>query len=87
MIHRFVSLGEVPELSTDAGDPSRGITEIQASIPVETFWELEETIRQIRYAKTSGVSAAKLWTRFSKLLYPCIVTESDRTWFIKNMGS
>lgn len=86
MIHRFISFGELPELSTEPGDPTHNIPEVQAAMPVEIYWEVEETIRQMRYARVSGVSSAKLWSRFTKLIYPCILTEGDRTWFLKNMG-
>jgi hypothetical protein len=85
MFQRYLSIGIVPELRPDPAQSERVGNEIEVVIPIDIYWEVEEIVKNMRYARIQGDSTKRLWARFAKLLYPCIVTEKDRMWFRRHV--
>ena len=83
-MQRFLALGQIPELRSDPIDPERGIPVVEIYIPVNTYWELQDIIKKMRYARAVGISVDHLWVEFANLVKERIVSERDRVWFSKN---
>ncbi len=83
MLQRFLTLGPVPELRPDPIQTDKSAGEIETYIPIDVHWEIEEIVKDIRYARIKGESTEKLWRKFSRLIYPCIVSDKDRYYYKK----
>ncbi|MES2614854.1 MAG: hypothetical protein V4591_05515 [Bdellovibrionota bacterium] len=81
MFQRFLSLGAVPELRPDPVQSEKVGNEVEVVMPIDVYWQIEDLIKDIRYARIQGNDTQKLWSRFARLIYPCIVLEKDRQWF------
>jgi hypothetical protein len=78
MLHRFMTLTQVPELRTETGNPELGIADIEIFIPVDVLWQAEEMIKEMRFLKSAGFSTTALSRKLYKLLKPYVVNEKDR---------
>jgi len=78
MLHRFMTLTQVPELRTETGNPELGVADIEVFIPVDVLWQAEEMIKEMRFLKSAGFSTTALSTKLYKLLKPYVVNEKDR---------
>ena len=87
MIHRFLSLGKIPELRSEPTNPELEIPEVEVLLDVQTFWDLTEVIKQIHFERSTGQSASRHWQRLVKLVRPRLIWERDRLWFAKNIGA
>ncbi|MBX9703577.1 MAG: hypothetical protein K2X39_05435 [Silvanigrellaceae bacterium] len=88
MMQRFLIISSIPEIRADPIEVNGGLgIEIEVVISVDTFWELQELIKDIRYARATGKSTAKMWKKFVKKVAPSIITEKDRSWFSANVVS
>jgi hypothetical protein len=85
MFQRYLSIGAVPELRADPVHSEKIGNELEVVIPIDLYWEIEEIIKELRYARLQGNSTQKLWNKFSRLIYPCIVAEKERSWFRRNV--
>jgi hypothetical protein len=85
MLQRFLTIGPIPELRPDPLSIDRGIPEIELMIPIDVYHELQELLKFIRYGRLSSLSTSKHWKKFMRLIYPCILAEKDRQWFVKNV--
>ena len=85
MLQRYLSIGPVPELRPDPIQQEKVGTELEVVIPLEIYWEIQEIIKEIRYARIYGHSTIGFWKKFEKLIYPCIVSDRDRYWFRRNV--
>lgn len=85
MFRRYLSIGNIPEMRADPIQVDKVGNELEVLMPIDVYWEIEEIIKEIRYARIQGNSGQRLWTRFSKLVYPYIVNEKDRLWFRRNV--
>ena len=85
MFQRYLSIGSIPELRVEPIQSDRVGNEVEVIIPIHINWEIEEIIANMRYARSQGDSIKKLWVKFAKIIYPCIVTEKDRSWFRRNV--
>lgn len=81
MFQRYLTVGTLPELRPDPMQGDKAGNELEVVIPIDVYWEIEEILKDLRYARVHGHSMAKLWERFGHLIYPCIVAEKDRLWF------
>ncbi len=89
MLQRFLTLGNVPELRPDPIEFDKNETEIELVIPIDKYPQVQEVIKEMRYLNREGLSTLKVWSRFARLIYPCIITEKDKQRFEKlahNMG-
>ena len=84
MFQRYLSIGPIPELRSDPVQSDKVGNELEVVIPIDVYWEVEEIIKELRYARIQGNSTQKLWAKFVKLISPCIVAEKDRQWFRRN---
>lgn len=84
MFQRYMSIGLIPELRSDPVLSDKVGNELEVMIPIDVYWEIEEIIKDMRYARIHGNSTQRLWTKFVKLMYPCIIAEKDRLWFKRN---
>lgn len=84
MFQRYLSIGVIPELRPDPVQGDKAGSELEVVIPIDIYWQVEEIIKDMRYARINGHSTQRLWIKFSKLIYPCIVSEKDRHWFKRN---
>lgn len=89
LISRFLTLGSTPELRLEpqSSDNDNQVPEIELALDIEAFWELSSLLQQFRYAKESGHATKQIWKKISKFVLHAIVTERDRTWFLKNKAS
>ncbi|MBM3382985.1 MAG: hypothetical protein FJY29_11150 [Betaproteobacteria bacterium] len=78
MLHRFLTLTQIPELRTEPGNPEAGIADIEILIPVDVLWKAEEIIKELKYLKASGFSTSRLSAKLTHLLRPYVVNERDR---------
>lgn len=87
MIQRFLTIGDLPELRPDPiQQAEKGNPELEVFIPVDVYWQIQEILKNMRYARVSDFSIDKYWREFNLLIYPCIITEKDRMWFRRNVG-
>ncbi|APJ04124.1 hypothetical protein [Silvanigrella aquatica] len=86
MMQRFLTIGDLPELRSDPIQVDKTIPEIEVFIPVDVYWEIQELIKNMRFARVSDLSIDKYWRDFHKLIYPCIIMEKDRMWYRRNVG-
>ena len=84
MMHRFLALGQVPELRTEPNSPDKGIQEMELLLPVEIYWQMVEVLKELRYLRIAGQSTARQYNSLQRLIAPFIVLERDRLWFAKN---
>jgi hypothetical protein len=87
MLHRFLTLTQIPELRTEPGNPDGGVMDIEVRIPPEVLWQAEEMIRELKYLKSAGLSTLRLSKKLNQLLVPYILYERDRTAFLKPEGA
>jgi len=85
MFQRYLSFSAVPELRPDPIESEKVGNEIEVVIPIDVYWEIEEVVKNMRYARIHGNSTKRLWAKFAKLMFPCIVAEKDRYWFKRNV--
>ncbi len=85
MFQRYLSIGAVPELRPDPVQSEKIGMELELMLPIDIYWKAQDLIQEIRYARINGSSTYRLWYRFCKLIYPCIVTEKERMWFRRNV--
>lgn len=78
MLHRFLTLTQIPELRTEPGNPELGIADIEVLVPVDVLWQAEEIIKNLKYLKAAGFSTSRLSTKLNQLLRPYVVAERDR---------
>jgi hypothetical protein len=50
------------------------------------YWQIEEVLKNMRFARVSNLSTEKYWKEFNKLIYPCLVIEKHRMWYKRNIG-
>ncbi len=86
MIQRFLTVGDLPELRPDPIQADKTIPEIEVFIPVDVYWNIQEIIKNMRFARTVDLSIDKYWRDFNSLIYPCLVFEKDRIWYRRNVG-
>ena len=86
MILRFLTITDLPELRPDPIQVDKTIPELEVFIPVDVYWEIQEIIKNMRFARNSDLSIDKFWRDFNRLIYPCLVFEKDRIWFRRNVG-
>jgi hypothetical protein len=60
--------------------------EMEVMLPLETFWDVQVLIEEIKYNKSTGDSSSRAWKQFANMLLPYIVHERDRAWFLKNVA-
>ena len=87
MLHRFLTLSQIPELRTEPGNPEGGLMDIEVRIPPEVLWQAEEMIQELKYLKSAGLSTVRLSNKLNNLLAPYIIYERDRTAFLKPDGA
>jgi hypothetical protein len=85
MFQRYLSLGNIPELRSDPVQSEKIGNELEVVIPVDIYWEVDNLLKEFRYSRINGNSMKMLWSKFGRLLYPCIVAEKDRAWFKKQI--
>lgn len=78
MLHRFLTLSQIPEIRTEPNNPEAGLTDIEILIPVDVLWQIEEIIKELKFLKSSGCSTSRLQGRLVQLMRPYIVNERDR---------
>jgi hypothetical protein len=78
MLHRFLTLSQIPELRTEPSSPEAGVTDVEILIPVEVFWQMEDMLKEIKFLKSSGYSSSRLYNKLVNLMRPYIVNERDR---------
>jgi len=86
VLQKFLVLDTIPELRSEPIDPERNLPEIEVLLPIDVYLDAIEVIKSITFAQYTGLSVAKYWHKLSKLVYPYILFEKDRIWFIKNLG-
>ncbi|BBH53526.1 hypothetical protein [Fluviispira sanaruensis] len=86
MIQRFLTIAELPELRPDPIQTDKSIPELEVIIPVDIYWQIQDIIKNMRYARVSDFSIDRHWRDFIRLIYPCILLEKDRLWFRRNVG-
>ncbi len=84
MLHRFLTLSQVPELRTEPSAPEAGVSDVEILIPVEVLWQMEEIIKEIKFLKSSGFSSTRQNTKLMSLMRPYIVNERDRIALSRN---
>ena len=87
MIHRFLTLTQIPELRTEPGSPELGITDVEVCMPVEVLWQAEEIIKNLKYLKAAGFSMSRPKAKLIKLLRRYLVSERDRVELEKSLGA
>ncbi len=85
MFQRYLSIGMIPELRPDPVQSEKIGMELELILPIDVYWKVQELIQEIRFARVNGNSTWRLWSRFSKLIYPCIVSEKEKLWFRRNV--
>lgn len=85
MLQRYLTVTAIPELRPDPVQLDKSSHELEVMIPIDTYWKIEELIKEIRYARIHGLSTYKPWVKFAKLIFPCIVSEKERYWFRKHI--
>lgn len=83
MLHRFLTLTQIPDLRTEPGSIELGIIDVEVYVPVEVLWQAEEIIKNMKYLKAAGFSTNRQKTKLAKLLRRYLVTERDRNEFEK----
>jgi len=78
MVHRFLTLSQIPELRSEPSSLELGLTDIEISVPVDVLWQIEELIREIKYLKLSEFSTARSQAKLMNLIRPFTVNEKDR---------
>ena len=78
MLHRFLTLTQIPDLRTEPSHPESGIHDIEILIPVDVLWQAEGIIKELKFAKATGFSTARLQNKLFQLLKPYVVNEKDR---------
>ncbi|WP_186645250.1 hypothetical protein [Fluviispira vulneris] len=86
MIQRFLTIAELPELRPDPIQTDKSIPELEVIIPIDIYWQIQDIIKNMRYARVSDFSIDRHWRDFIRLIYPCILLEKDRLWFRRNVG-
>lgn len=78
MLHRFMTLTQIPELRSEPGNPELGIADIEIFIPVDVLWQAEEMIKEIKFLKSAGFSTNVQSAKLFKLLRRYVINERDR---------
>jgi hypothetical protein len=86
MPQRFLIIVDLPELRPDPILADKSTTELEAMIPIDVYWQIEEVLKNMRFARVSNLSTEKYWKEFNKLIYPCLVIEKHRMWYKRNIG-
>jgi hypothetical protein len=84
MLHRFLTLSQIPELRSEPSSPEAGVTDVEILVPVEVFWQMEDILKEIKFLKSSGFSTSRLNNRLTALMRPYIVNERDRIAMSRN---
>jgi hypothetical protein len=87
MLHRFLTLSQIPELRTEPGNSESGIIDIEVLLPVDVLWQAEEIIRELKFLKASGFSTSRLSAKFNNLLKTYVVNERDRVALTKGSNA
>ena len=87
MIKRYLTIETIPELRMDPIMIDKNTPDLELSIPPDLFDEVQEVIKDIRFAKLTGASTLKLWKKFTRMIMPCIEMEKDRIWFRSKIRS
>lgn len=56
---------------------------IELSIPIETYWELEDLLKEIDYMRSAGASQAEIFERYREVFGVCApyaIFEKERKW-------
>ena len=85
MFQRYLALGLIPELRTEPVQSEKVGQELEVRIPIDDYWEVQEIIKKMRYARLNGSSTQRLWREFTRLIFHRIVTEKDRIWYKKRI--
>ncbi|MFK7872048.1 MAG: hypothetical protein AB8C84_02605 [Oligoflexales bacterium] len=92
MIRKFLTIGAELHLSSAKWDDDldqQGRT-VDLYIPLDVFWEMQETIEKINYLKATHVPASDIKERYRKVFKiaaPYALFEIDRLWLYKESGS
>lgn len=86
MLQRFLTIVDLPELRPDSIQSDKGIPELEVFIPIDVYWEIQEIIKNMRFARVTGLTIDHYWREFNKRIYPCLIFEKDRIWFKNNIG-
>ncbi|MEY3903230.1 MAG: hypothetical protein RL189_2536 [Pseudomonadota bacterium] len=78
MLHRFLTLSQIPELRTEPSSPEAGVTDVEILIPVEVLWRMEELIKELKFLRSAGYSTSRVNNKLLTLMKPYIVNERDR---------
>ncbi|MEN9809513.1 MAG: hypothetical protein RLZZ488_1080 [Pseudomonadota bacterium] len=78
MLHRFLTLSQIPELRTEPSSPEAGVTDVEILIPVEVLWRMEELIKELKFLRSAGYSTSRVSNKLMTLMKPYIVNERDR---------
>lgn len=78
MLHRFLTLSQIPELRTEPSSPEAGMTDVEILIPVEVLWRMEELIKELKFLRSAGYSTSRVNNKLLTLMKPYIVNERDR---------
>jgi hypothetical protein len=86
MIHKFITFGQNPELRNEPVSTEQTfVPEVEICSDIETIWKIQELILEIRYAKSSGVSAKKQYKKLILLALPVAIHERERNWLRSKM--
>ncbi|KAB8033183.1 hypothetical protein [Fluviispira multicolorata] len=86
MLQRFLTIAELPELRPDPIQTDKSIPELEVIIPIEVYWQIQDIIKNMRFARVSDFSIDRYWRDFIRIIYPYILLEKDRLWFRRNVG-
>lgn len=78
MLHRFLTLSQIPEIRTEPTNTKGVSGNIEILVPVEIFWQMEELIQELKFLKSAGLSTTRLRTKLRGLIKPYIINERDR---------
>lgn len=84
MLHRFLTLSQIPELRTEPSSPEAGVTDVEILIPVEVLWQMEELIKELKFLRSAGYSTSRVINKLMSLMKPYIVNERDRIALSRN---
>ena len=87
MFQRFLIMGKVPELRPDAISTDKSSNEMELMLPVDVYFDVQDLIKELRYARLRGEPTRRLYEQFARAVQPHILTEKDRTWFRKYMST
>ena len=87
MIKRYLTIETMPELRLDPIMIDKNTPDLELTIQPDVFYELQDLIKDIRFAKLTGSSSEKLWKKLYKMVMPCLELEKDRIWLRNKIKS